>query len=219
MNPSELVFPVVATIAQLLPPAAVLPMWRRAPLARRWIAVWCVAFFVSDLLQIGVASSLGNNLWLLTFIEPVEDALLLWSLSYWQTRPITRIAFRVAIPLVIGIYLTISFAAGELNTFKTFSGPFRALLLLVATAFTLISNVSAEPERVYAKDWLWTCLGVLLYFGLLVSTDPIIAAMGPKDLELMRRLLNVRAAGDVFSYVLIWKGMRCPLPTSSSGSI
>jgi len=218
LHPLDYVLPAAATLAQLLPPIAVLPAWRRTTPARRWIAILCLVFFASDIAQLLVGRALGNNLWLYIFVEPWEDAILLWALSYWQVRPITRIALRVAIPLMIGIYVAIAVAAGEQDTYKTFSGPFRAVLLMSWTAFTLISNISNSPERIWSKDWLWTTLGILLYFGLLAATEPIAAAIGTDDLVNLRRVFHVRNVIDIFAYVLIWRGMRCPLPSSSSGS-
>lgn len=214
----HLALPAAATLAQLLPFVVVLLHWKGASEARRWIALWCLTFFVSDVIQGALALSQGVNLWIFIYIEPVEDALLLWALSHWQTRPVTRIALRIAIPLVIASYVTIALVAGELESYKTFSGPFRALIIMLWTAFTLVSNISQSPERVWSRDWLWTTLGVLLYFGLLVVTEPIIAAMPPDRVDDMIRVYNVRALGDVFAFILIWRGMRCPLPNSSSGS-
>lgn len=209
---------MTAALAQLLPPLALRRTWGRTTGARRWIAYWCVAFFLSDSLQLGLSLTQGANLWIFIYIEPLEDALLLWGLSCWQTRPVTRIALRLAIPLVIATYVAIAFAAGEQNTYKIFSGPFRALVIMLWTAFTLVSNVARTPEGVWNYDWLWTTLGVLLYFGLLVSTEPVIAAMGIDQIESQRRVYDVRAIGDVIAFMLIWRGMRCPLPNSSSGS-
>jgi hypothetical protein len=211
-------FPTAATLAQLLPVVAVLLAWSRTTPARKAIAMWCLAFFVSDLVQLQVTSLVGDNLWIFIYIEPFEDALLLWALSYWQTRPLTRITLRIATPLFIASYVGLAILAGEQDTFKTFSGPFRALIMMGWTAFTLISNLARSPERVWSRDWLWTTLGILLYFGLLVVTDPIVAAMPRDQIENMMRLYDVRAIGDVFAFILMWRGMRCPLPNSSSGS-
>ncbi len=192
--------------------------WSRMTSARRYIALWCLAFFVSDLVQLRVTSLFGDNLWIFIYLEPFEDALLLWALSYWQTRPITRITLRIATPLFIASYVGLAIAAGEQETFKTFSGPFRALIIMGWTAFTLVSNVARTPERVWSRDWLWTTLGILLYFGLLVVTEPIIAAMPRDQIASMMRVYDVRAMGDIFAFILIWRGMRCPLPSNSSGS-
>lgn len=218
MSPWAYVFPAAATVAQLLPPIAVVPRWRTTSTVRRWVAVWCLVFFFADLLQIAFAARLGDNRWLISLLQPVEDAILLWAFSHWQVRPVMRIALRVAIPLVIATYVGIGIALGEEATFQNFSGPFRALLLMSFAAYTLVANIAKAPEQVAGKDWLWTTLGVLLYFGLLVATDPIVSAMGPGQLDAMIRVYSVRAVGDVLAFILIWRGMRCPLPTSSSGS-
>lgn len=218
MNFRHLLFPMAATLAQLLPSIVVFGAWQRTTEARRWIALWCLAFFLSDALQLTLSMAFGTNLWVFIYVEPVEDALLLWALSHWQVRPVTRIALRIAIPLVIASYVAIAIIAGEQESYKTFSGPFRSLMIMIWTAFTLVTNIAKSPERVWSNDWIWTCLGILLYFGMFVVTEPIIAAMPRDQIESMFRVYNVRATGDVVAFILIWRGMRCPLPRSSSGS-
>ena len=210
----------IATFAQLLPVYAVARLGSRATPARRWVAAWCVAFFASDIFQIFISSQQRReNLWFFTIANPIEDALLLYALSFWQTRPLHRIAFRVAIPLVILIYLGIGFAAGELATFKTFSGPFRTLVILSAALFTLLSRAAAEPEGVWQKDWMWATLGMALFYGISVAADPIVAAIYPRSVRLAQLVYGVKAIGDTFAYVLVWKGMRCPIQPTYSGSI
>lgn len=211
-------YPFLAQMAQLLPPLAVVPRWRAASPAQRWITTWCIAFFLSDLLQLAVARQYGTNLFIFIFLQPIEDTMLLWGLSHWQVRPVTRLALRIAIPLIIATYVSIAIYAGETATFQRFSGPFRALVMMMCTAYTLISNVSNTPERVWQRDWLWTTIGVLLYFGLLVIVDPIAAAMGTDDLQSLIRLYNARSLGDVLAFALIWRGMRCPPQSNSTGS-
>lgn len=208
----------LATSSQLLPLLAVAATWRRATEPRRWIAIWCLFFFLSDIAQLAISTVSGNNLWYFTYAEPAEDAMLLWAFSSWQVKPLARIAVRVSIPLVVVAYLVLIFATGEQDTFKTISHPFRALVLLLWTAYTLLSNLAHRPEGVWGRDWLWTTLGVMLYFGLFAAIDPIVAAMDPTDRRAMLLVYNARAFGDVVAFVLIWRGMRCPLPISSSGS-
>ena len=218
MNRLWFIPPIVATFAQLLPIAAVAPQWRRTDLARRWIVVWCCAFFLSDVLQLTSSRLQVSNLWLFKFINPVEDGIILYVLSFWQVRPYTRLAFRVAIPLFILTYLTIAFSAGEEATFQAIAGPFRALVVLSAALFTLISRVASEPEDVMQRDWLWTSVGVSLYYGAQVSVEPIAAAMGT-DRSAMLAVFTVKSTLDVVAFILIWRGMRCPLRNGSSGSI
>ena len=207
-----------ATLAQLLPVFPVVARWKTREPVRRWVAVWCVVFFLADMLQLAVSRLQHENLWLFKFINPVEDGLILWVLSYWQVRPVTRIAFRVAIPLVLVIYLVIALTADEPGSFQTFAGPFRALVVLSAALFTLLSRVAHEPEQVLRRDWLWTTMGVSLYYGVFVATEPIAAAIGASQRDALVALFAVKALLDIVAFSLIWVGMRCPQQNGFSGS-
>lgn len=219
MNQLAIATALAATLVQLLPPLAVFPSWRRTSEARRWIAIWGVLFFASDLLQLGFSRWQYNNLFLFIFINPVEDGVILWALSYWQLRPVTRIAFRVAIPIVILIYVVIAVAAGENDSFQTFAGPFRALVVMAASLFTLLSRSTEDADGVWTKDWLWATIGVSLYYGLIVAAQPIVAIVAPQSTSAARAVFTVKAIGDVIAFILIWRGMRCPLMQSNySGS-
>lgn len=218
MNPFYYAFPAAATLAQLLPLFAVVPRWRQAPEVRRWVAAWCLVFFLSDVLQLAVSRLRYTNLWLFMFINPIEDGLILWILSYWQVTPVARLAMRMAIPLVIVTYLVIAIATGEHRTYQAFAGPFRALVVLSATLFTLISRIAARPEGAPNRDWFWVTLGVALYYGLHVATEPIVSALGTTDRMVMIRIFSVKAIFDVVAFILIWRGMRCPVQNGYSGS-
>lgn len=212
--------PVAATMtAQLLPTLAVLGLARPVPPARFWIGVWSLVFFVSDVLQWTISFATGGNLWFFSFSHPIEDALLLWAYSHWQTRPEMRLTFRLAIPLLIAVSTFIAFQAGEFNTFKSFSSPFRSLILMSAVVYTLISRWMKENEPVADRDWLWTSVGVMLYFGAYVLVEPVANSLISADQMAMARLVYViKACVDLVAYVLIWKGMRCPVPTSSGST-
>jgi hypothetical protein len=218
VHPLLWIFPHAATLSQLLPIIAVVPQWKRTSDARRWVAFWCLAFFLSDVIEFVYARIWGNNLWLRTGIAPIEDALILYALSFWQVRPVTRIAFRIAIPLVVATYLIIAVSAGEVDTWKTFAGPFRALVVVSATLYTLISNLARELEEAWSRDWLWVTFGVTLYHGIDVATDPIVAAIGESGRNTLLAIYCVKFTFDVIAFILIWRGMRCPLPNGSSGS-
>ncbi|MBK6307434.1 MAG: hypothetical protein IPF47_17560 [Gemmatimonadetes bacterium] len=123
MTFSVFLIPTLAVLAQLVPPIAVVPVWRRTSPARQWITIWCLVFFLSDMVQLVLAVTRGNNLFIFTYLQPIEDTLLLWALSHWQTRPVTRIALRIAIPLVVATYVAIAIVAGS----STRSGSSRVL--------------------------------------------------------------------------------------------
>lgn len=207
-----------ATFAQLLPALPVVRSWDRVPIVRRWVAIWCVTYFLTDIVQFVAMKVQGNNLWLMTYLNPVEDAAVLWALSYWQTKPVARIAFRVGIPMVVIAYVILAIAAGELRTFQTISGTFRALVLLVAALFTFLSNLSQHTENATLQDWSWASLGIAIYFGLQISRDAIANLLGAGDLAVLRAVFAVKAFLDIIAFIIIWQGMRCPLPNGSSGS-
>ena len=202
----------LAIATQLLPMLAVLGLPRPVPRARFWIAIWGFAFFISDSSQYYIAVlRQQENLWFYLIANPIEDAALLMAFSYWQIRPVMRLTFRVAIPLLAIVTLAIALAFDEVNTFKTASSPFRLLLITTAVAYTFVVRLANEQERIGARDWLWTSMGVILYYAAYVVVDPVSAALIPQRPDLARLVYVVKAAVDTVAYVMVWKGMRCPV--------
>ena len=209
----------LAVATQLLPVLAVLELPRPVPPARFWIAVWALAFFVSDLAQFSIGQlSAGGNLWFFLVANPLEDAALLMAFSHWQEKPIMRLTFRTASPLLAIATLVIALANNEGNTFKAVSSPFRLLLITTAVAYTLVARTSRENDRIWLRDWLWTSLGVILYYAAYVVVDPVSKALLPDQMELLKLVYVVKAVVDVTAYIMVWKGMRCPVEATSSGS-
>ena len=209
----------LAFATQLLPLLAVLELPRPVPPARFWIAVWAVTFFVSDVAQFSISQlSGGENLWFFLLANPIEDAALLMALSHWQVKPVLRLTFRTAIPLLAIVTLAIAAANNEFNTFKAASSPFRLLLITTAVAYTLVVRTSQEDDRIWLRDWLWTSLGVILYYAAYVVVDPVSKALLPDQIELLKLVYVVKAVVDVTAYIMVWKGMRCPVEATSSGS-
>lgn len=209
---------VSATLSQLLPPLAIRRTWRTTSAVRRIVAIWCLFFFFSDVLQIAVSRFRYNNHWLFVLIDPLEDAIILWALSLWQRSPLARLWVRTAIPLTVLGYVLIVFGAGEVDTFKQFGTAFRSLIVLSAALFTLISRGVDEPDGVWDKDWLWVSIGVALYYGLLVATDAFLEAVINEDLQLARAVITSKSLANIVVFLLVWRGLRCPLKDVYSGS-
>jgi hypothetical protein len=138
--------------------------------------------------------------------------------SYWQIRPVMRLSFRIAIPLLAVVTLAIAIGFGEVNTFKAASSPFRLLLLATGVAYTLVVRTAQENDRIWARDWLWTSLGVILYYTAYVVVDPVSMALYSDHPGLARQVYVVKAGVDVLAYLMVWKGMRCPVEAPSSRS-
>jgi hypothetical protein len=219
-SPVELATIAAAVATQLLPALAVMQLPRPVPPARFWIAIWALVFFASDLIQFAL-TVLGrqSNQWFFLYANPVEDAALLMAYSYWQVRPIMRTSFRIAIPLLAIVTLAIALSFGEINTFKAVSSPFRLLLLATGVAYTLVVRTTLENERIWNRDWLWTSLGVILYYAAYVVVDPVSKALYPEHQDLALQVYVVKAVVDVLAYLLVWKGMRCPVETSSGSTL
>lgn len=208
-----------AVATQLLPTLAVVGLPDPRPLARKWMGVWGFAFFISDVLQLFIAEHFGNNLWFLAIANPIEDAALLWALAYWQTRPVMRLTFRLGIPGLAISTIAIAAYFGEVAGFKAVSSPFRLLIITAAIAYTIVHRSLREPERIRQQDWFWACLGVLLYYAAYVVVDPVTAMLMPARMDLARLVYVVKAGVDTVAFILVWKGMECPVETTSSTSM
>ena len=205
-----------ATLAQGLPPLAALRYGRRLPAPRVWLAIWCLALLASDLAQLWFRTG-GNNLWLNYIVVPLHNVIMLWTLSLWQEDPVSRLAFRVAIPLDLLALVSLIPAVQSASTFNQFTWPFQALVLLTGSLYTLVRRSIAEPERVTSRDWFWVTLGTSLYFAFRMALPPFVELMLHTNRELTRLAYVVSAWADIVAYVLIARGMVCPLPQARSG--
>ncbi len=206
-----------ATLAQALPVLAAARYGRRLPAPRRWILVWCLALLAADVAQLWARSGGTNNLWLLYLAVPLHSAIMLWTLSLWQEDPVSRLAFRVAIPLVLLTLVALVPAAHSAARFNQLAWPFQALILLAGSLFTLVRRSINEPERVTSRDWFWVTLGTSLYFAFRMALPPFVELTLATNRELARLAYVVSAWADLLAYILIARGMVCPLPQARSG--
>ena len=207
-----------ATAAQVLPLLAAVRYGPRLPSARRWLVVWCLTLVASDIAQhqLGVAGG-ANNLWLQYIAVPTQNAIMLWVLSLWQPDPVSRLAFRVAIPLDVIALLALIPAAGSAAAFNQFTWPFQSLVLLAGSLYTLVRRSIGEPDRVTSRDWFWITLGTSLFFAFRMAVPPFAALVMATNMELARFAYVFSAWIDILAFVLIARGMLCPLPQARSG--
>lgn len=207
-----------ATLSQVLPLLATARHGPRLPSARRWVAVWCVTLLASDAAQLWLRGSAGNNnLWLQYIAVPTQNAIMLWALSLWQPDPVSRLAFRLAIPLDVLALLALIPAVQSAATFNQFTWPFQALVLLAGSLYTLVRRSIGEPDRVTSRDWFWITLGTSLFFSLRIALPPFVELTIGTHREIARLAYVVTAWTDILAYFLIARGMVCPLPQARSG--
>ncbi len=208
----------VAALSQILPIFAGLRYGPRLPPARLWTIAWCVALLAGDGLQLWLRGSSGNNnLWVRAAIVPINNAIMLWTLSLWQRHAVSRLAFRIAIPIFLVALLALLPAVGETRAFDTVAGPFQALLLLAGALYTLVTNAASDPGGVTRHDWFWVTLGASMYFGLRVALPPFAAMLIASHPELVRLAYLLQAWADIAVFLLIARGIWCPLPQAHSG--
>jgi hypothetical protein len=208
----------VAALSQALPVLAGLRHRRRLPAARLWTIAWCVALMVSDGAQLWWRGGSGtNNLWLQAAGNPLRNAIMLWTLSLWQHHAVSRLAFRIAIPLFLATVLALIPAVSDTGTFDTVTRPFQALVLLAGALYTLVRNAAREPGDVTRQDWFWITLGTSLYFAMRVALQPFAAILMSSHVELVRLAYFVQAWADIAVFLLIARGIWCPLPQARSG--
>jgi hypothetical protein len=209
---------IAAALSQALPVLAGLRYGRRLPAARLWTIAWCVALIVVDSMQLWLRGSSGtNNLWLRAASAPIQNAIMLWTLSVWQRHAVSRLAFRIAIPLFLLTLVALIPTVGDTGTFSTVTGPFQALLLLAGALYTLVRNAASDPGEVTRQDWFWVTLGASLYFGLRVALPPFAAILMSSHQELVRLAYFVQAWADIAVFLAIARGIWSPLPQARSG--
>ena len=178
--------------------------------------MWCLALLASDATQFWFRGS-GNNLWVQYIVVPLHNAIMLWALSLFQQDPVSRLAFRVAIPLDLLALAALIPAVQSAATFNQVTWPFQALVLLAGSLYTLVTRSISEPERVTSRDWFWITLGTSLFFAFRMALPPFVELMLPTNRELTKLAYVVSAWADILAYILIARGMVCPLPQARSG--
>lgn len=208
-----------AAAAQVLPVLAAARYGVRLPSPRPWIVVWCAALLASDIAQyrFGIGAAGASNQWLQYIAVPTQNAIMLWALSLWQPDPVSRLAFRVAIPLDVIALLALIPAAESAAVFNQFTWPFQSLVLLAGSLYTLVRRAIGEPERVTSRDWFWVTLGTSLFFAFRMAVPPFANMMMASHLEIARLAYIFSAWIDILACVLIARGMLCPLPQARSG--
>jgi hypothetical protein len=208
----------VAALSQALPVLAGLRYGRRLPAPRMWTTAWCISLGITDLLQLWLRGSAGNNnLWLQAASVPIQNSIMLWALSLWQSHQVSRLAFRIAIPIFLVTLLALIPTVRETSSFDIVAGPFQALLLLAGALYTLVRNASRDPEGITRHDWFWITLGASLYFGLRVALPPFAAFLVQPHPELVRLAYLLQAWTNIAAFLIIARGIWCPLPQARSG--
>jgi hypothetical protein len=104
------------------------------------------------------------------------------------------------------------------TTFSLIRRPMESLLLILASLGTLLVLVRQEQGSLLQRDWFWICTGLALRYGGAVALDPLARLLIGDSQQVVLSALKVKAVVDMAAYLLIARGVWCPvLPQPSSG--
>lgn len=184
---------------------------------RAWIAAWGALMFLTDAVMRGLGSAGIHNLWVFYILAPVHAAALFWALSLWQSGQLPRLTLRAAIPVFALAWVSMVLLFEDPNAFSFVALPVYAVLGLTAAVGTLILRSTGTTEPLPSQDWFWVCSGVALYFSGVAALGPI-GLLLREHPRLVFRALEVKSYLQILGFLVIAKGLMCPLPTPSGAS-
>jgi hypothetical protein len=173
--------------------------------------------FVEDCVGWWLSRHGAPNLWFLHLAMPVFPSLLIWALSLWQRSDVSRLAFRLTIPLFVVTWAILLLHVERLPDYSFVGGPIRSVLLVTLACYTLVTNARQSLNPVWRADWFWISSGLLLSFSARVVLTPISASLvnsAPAELIRMDVIFN---AIDVIATLLVSWGVFCAKRESASG--
>lgn len=200
----------LAIVSQAAPAIAALAARRPLDRARAYTLAWCGVLLAVDLVGMALAWNRVNNHWLSYIVTPVSAALVLWTLSHWQTEEVARLTFRIAIVPTVVAWGVLTWLVEDVSTFSRAAAPMVKLVCLAAAAFTLVSGSLHERQALLRRDWFWVSAGMALYFGASAALEPLGALLLASRPDLVKNAYECRAGLDVVAFLLIARGMTCP---------
>jgi hypothetical protein len=155
----------------------------------------------------------ARNLWLYYILTPVSSAVVLIALSYWQSGPLWRLTFRLAILPLVLVWGVLTAAVEDTSAFSRAAAPTAKLITLGAAAFTLVAGSLRARGDLLRTDWFWVSAGMALFFGASSALAPLSALLVGTDPQLLNWAYEVKALLDILAFLLIARGVTCPAAT------
>lgn len=192
---------------------------RHVPLSqpRRWVLVWSLLVFAANATALVLARRGINNHWLNYLVTPVAGAFALWALSFWQAAPVTKLSFRLLVPLLGLTWAGMVLLVENTQTFSLVAEPFAGLLVLGGAVYTLVAGSFRETANLFKQDWLWIAGGLALYSGAAIALPPTAHWLLTRSPGLVVKAYEVKSWIEVLALVAIARGMLCPTPILRSG--
>jgi hypothetical protein len=214
-DPSWLMY--AASLSRALPPLALLAK-RTGPIpGRSWAATACLLLIVGDYAARTVGARGINNLWVGYVSNPAVGIATLLALASWQRSANAKRFYWALAPVFALAWIAIVFLAEDLDSFSVLAFPVQALLLLILSLWTLLSNGLAEGTgALFSADWFWIAGGFALSNGAASAIEPLSAMLLDSAPERLFQLFNFKAGIDLVAALAITAGMLCPVTTAPS---
>jgi hypothetical protein len=203
----------VAAAADAAPLVAAAALRRPVRGARAWLLAWCGVVATSDGLSLYLALHHTPNMWLAYVFTPLSTALVLWAISCWQARELSRLALRFAIVAVLVAWAVLTAAFENTSTFSRAAEPMANLVCLGAAAYTLVVRSHSASAPLLKQDWFWISAGLALYFATWSAVGPLSALLVASTPQLMPRVYDVQSALEIAAMLAITRGVMCPAAT------
>jgi hypothetical protein len=201
----------VASASQGLPILASFRFGRALPPARRWLVGWATLLLVEDAVSLWYAMHHTENLWLRYVVGPLAIGTVLMALSYWQPSSRLRTIYRLMIPFLVLTSIAAVTLIEDTSTHSIVTGPFKNLILFAASLATVLTCAWRLEGSLTRQDWFWIGIGLALEFGSNAGFDPIARILVGQDLPTLVRIHEVGAWIDLAAFLLIARGMLCPI--------
>ncbi|HET7042941.1 MAG TPA: hypothetical protein VFI13_13060 [Gemmatimonadales bacterium] len=203
---------VLASVAAQPLPALALMARRNRSRPALLIALTFLLSFVGDMVGHYIGRRTGNSLWMSTVSDLITGPLLLWAIADWQVTYFERLMVRSSVVPFLLIYGALTIFVEDLSTLPKYSAPFLNLLILGASAWTLLRRALRENDRPLLRtDWFLILGGLALIVATSAVTTPIGAALlAQQRYDLMARVWELRALFGVVGMLLVMVGILVP---------
>lgn len=203
----------VAVFSQAAPLFAAAAWRRHGSGTRRWVLGWCALLLVVDCVSGWLGSHGAHNIFLSNLVIPASVAVVLWTLSLWQTGDLGRLTMRLAIVPFLLVWTVLTLAVEDFSTFSRAADPMASIVGLGAAAFTLLARSSASQGDLSRRDWFWVTGGMALCFATSSALGPLSALLVASAPQLLDRAYELKAGLDIVAFLLIARGVTCPAET------
>lgn len=179
---------------------------------------WSLAGLAFDAVGLYFALRRQNNHWLSYISAPTMAVTVLMALSCLQPGLLGRRLLRLIAVSFVGAVIVLVLFVESVSTFSLLRGPIESLLIVAASLGTLLVLIRQEQGSLLQRDWFWICTGLALRYGGAVALDPLARLLIGDSQQVVLSALKVKAVVDMAAYLLIARGVWCPvLPQPSSG--